>query len=186
MGGVIGVSLAIIGDLEVGVAVGLCMPFALVLQALNTLLHTVFSPIMHIFDKMAEDTNIKGIDRLLLFVKPVVTVIMYFGITFLCIYFGAEKATALVSIFPVWVTHGLSVAGTLMPAVGFAMLLKIMWKQQYTPFFLMGFVFAAYLKLDVLAISILATGVAIYDFNTFGHTNSNDSQSLEEDYSDGI
>ena len=59
---------------------------------------------------------------------------------------------------------GLGVAGGIMPAIGFAVLLKIMMKNVYIPYFILGFVAAAWLKLPVLAIAAAALAMALIDF----------------------
>jgi PTS system N-acetylgalactosamine-specific IIC component len=58
---------------------------------------------------------------------------------------------------------GLGVAGGIMPAIGFAVLLKIMMKNVYIPYFIIGFVAAAWLKLPVLAIAAAALAMALID-----------------------
>jgi PTS system N-acetylgalactosamine-specific IIC component len=55
------------------------------------------------------------------------------------------------------------VAGGIMPAIGFAVLLKIMMKNVYIPYFIIGFVAAAWLKLPVLAIAAAALAMALID-----------------------
>ncbi|EHF0904272.1 hypothetical protein CT355_000477 [Shigella flexneri] len=55
------------------------------------------------------------------------------------------------------------VAGGIMPAIGFAVLLKIMMKNVYIPYFILGFVAAAWLKLPVLAIAAAALAMALID-----------------------
>lgn len=50
-----------------------------------------------------------------------------------------------------------------MPAIGFAVLLKIMMKNVYIPYFILGFVAAAWLKLPVLAIAAAALAMALID-----------------------
>ena len=59
---------------------------------------------------------------------------------------------------------GLGVAGGMMPAIGFAMLLKIMLKKEYIAFLIVGFVLVAYFELPILGVSLLGLSVAMYDF----------------------
>lgn len=61
---------------------------------------------------------------------------------------------------PALLTDGLKVASGILPAVGMAMLLKMMNLKKYWPFFLLGFVFAVYMKIDVLAISLIGLAIA--------------------------
>ena len=58
--------------------------------------------------------------------------------------------------------NGLEKASSLLPAVGFAMLLNIMWDKRFIPLYFVGFALSAYLGLDVMAITILALGLALY------------------------
>lgn len=185
IGGIVGVALAIITKTSAEAAVGLAVPFAVALQAIITLLYTIMSPIMHKFDACAEKADTKGIERLS-YVLLIGLFILYFVIAFSCIYFGAEKATEIVSSMPEWFINGLSRAGGLMPAVGFATLLKIMWKNAYLPFFIMGFILSTYLGLSTLPVAALALAVAVYDYGISGKNNSVSNPEVEEDYSNGI
>ena len=101
--------------------------------------------------------------------NPTITVvkeglgIFYFLCAFLPIYFGAEHAKTIIDVLPQRLIDGLGVAGGIMPAIGFAVLLKIMMKNVYIPYFILGFVAAAWLKLPVLAIAAAALAMALID-----------------------
>ncbi len=58
----------------------------------------------------------------------------YFLCAFLPIYFGAEHAKTIIDVLPQRLIDGLGVAGGIMPAIGFAVLLKIMMKNVYIPY----------------------------------------------------
>ena len=47
IGGIIGVSFAILGKLHPAAAAGIAVPFAIAVQGAITLIFTIFSPIMH-------------------------------------------------------------------------------------------------------------------------------------------
>ncbi len=49
----------------------------------------------------------------------------------------------IIDVLPQRLIDGLGVAGGIMPAIGFAVLLKIMMKNVYIPYFIPGFVAAA-------------------------------------------
>lgn len=193
IGGIIGTAFAILANQDPKIAVGIAVPFAVAVQGCITLLFTIYSPVMHRMDRYAAEGNTKRID-LLNYLGPVILFVFYFIISFLPIYFGADKAENIVNALPGWLINGLSVAGGIMPAVGFAMLLKIMWKGSYAPFFIVGFILAAYLQLPILAVSVLGVAVAAYDyFLGGGKTGGSDKDTsipvkndVEEDYSNGI
>ncbi|MGX7419376.1 PTS N-acetylgalactosamine transporter subunit IIC [Carnobacterium gallinarum] len=194
IGGIIGSSFAILSKQPPEVAVGIAVPFAVAVQGCITLIFTAFSPVMHKMDDLAVEGDTKGIDRLN-YLEPMILFVFYFIIAFLPIYFGAEQAGNIVALLPEWLIGGLGVAGAIMPAVGFAMLLKIMFKITYAPFFAIGFVAAAYGQLPILAVAIIGISIAAYDYFIGGKSNDSNSGSKpvlaidgeeEEDYSDGI
>src|SRR5690625_7190046 len=121
---------------------------------------------MHKLDQYAEQGNFRAINLLALSQVPLLFV-SNFVISFLPIYFGIDTARNLLEHLPEWILEGLEVAGGMMPAVGFAMLLNIMLKRSYVPYFLVGFVFVTYFVLILIGVSFLAVSVAIYEFLYF-------------------
>ena len=154
IGGIIGTSIAILGKLDAQAAIGIAVPFAVAVQAAITLLFTAFSFFMHKADKYCEDADTAGIERIN-YLGLVVLFIFYFTIAFLPILLGADKAAAIVSSIPTWIIDGLSVAGGIMPAIGFAMLLKIMLKKEYVGFMILGFLLVTYFNLPILGLALL-------------------------------
>jgi len=163
IGGIIGTTFAILTKQDPKVAIGIAMPFAVAVQACITFLFTAFSPVMHKADMFAEKSDTKGIEKLN-YLGMTILFCFYFIITFLPIYFGADAAAAVVGMLPAKLVAGLGVAGGMMPAIGFAMLIKIMFKKEFSLYLVLGFAFATYLKLPVLAVAAIATCIAIYDY----------------------
>ena len=111
---------------------------------------------------LAENADTRGIERVN-YLALLALGIFYFLCAFLPIYFGAEHAKTIIDVLPQRLIDGLGVAGGIMPAIGFAVLLKIMMKNVYIPYFILGFVAAAWLKLPVLAIAAAALAMALID-----------------------
>ena len=182
IGGVMGTSFAILAKLEPTAAIGLAVPFAVAVQGLITLLFTVFSPVMHKADKYAEGADTKGIEKIN-YLGLVVLFVFYFIIAFLPILLGADAATSLVQAMPVWLIDGLNVAGGIMPAIGFAMLLRIMLKKEYIAYLIIGFVLVTYLKLSIMAVALIAVSIALCDY----FSNKTESKNIvKEVCDDGI
>ena len=133
IGGIIGTTFAILANVDPKVAVGIAVPFAVAMQGAITLVFTAFSPLMHKADEYAAEANTKGIERIN-YAGMLVLFILNAVIAFLPVYFGADVAEAVVAKMPEWLIGGLEVAGGIMPAIGFAMLLKIMYKKEYMAF----------------------------------------------------
>jgi PTS system galactosamine-specific IIC component len=73
----------------------------------------------------------------------------------------------LVEAMPEWLTHGFQVAGGIMPAVGFAMLLKVMLKKEFMPYLLIGFVISCFLTYsNLLPIALVGVALALISYNS--------------------
>ena len=184
IGGIAGIVTVLVGKQSPELALGIAVPFAVLAQVLINLLFTAYSPIMHKADEYAKEGNIKGID-MINFSGPVVLFAFNFLIIFALILFGADKVGPLLSALPEKLVGGFKVASGMMPAVGFAMLLNIMLKKEYVPFLIIGFVFAAFLGMDLLAITLMAVAIALYDYYTKS-SSGKEQVKVEEVYEDGI
>ena len=184
IGGIAGIVTVLVGKQSPELALGIAVPFAVLAQVLINLLFTAYSPIMHKADEYAKEGNIKGID-MINFSGPVVLFAFNFLIIFALILFGADKVGPLISALPEKLVGGFKVASGMMPAVGFAMLLNIMLKKEYVPFLIIGFVFAAFLGMDLLAITLMAVAIALYDYYTKS-SSGKEQVKVEEVYEDGI
>lgn len=186
IGGILGTAFTILTNQAPTVAVGIALPFALVGQACVIMFFSLFSILSNKLDTIVG----KGEDRKFekcMYAWLAICFLIYFALVFIPLYFGADKAKELVDMLPGWVMAGLSAIGGMMPAVGFAMLLKTMFKVQYLPFFAIGFVGAAYLGLPVLAIAVISIAIAAYDYMI--HEEKAEAVSVsaaQEDYTDGI
>lgn len=184
IGTVVGATFAITTKTDPKVAVGVAVPFAIAVQMGITFLFSIMSAVMSRCDQMAEDANLKGIDYVNYFGLFVLGT-FYFFCAFLPVYFGAEHAGKIIEMLPKQVIDGLGVAGGIMPAIGFAVLMKIMMKNVYIPYFILGFVAAAWLKLPILAIAAAATAMAIIDYMRKGN-NTAEINVQKQEFEDGI
>ncbi|MDX8000727.1 PTS sugar transporter subunit IIC [Xenorhabdus sp. Reich] len=163
MGGVMGTSFAILTNVDPRIAIGIAVPFAIAVQGCITLLFTLYSPMMHKCDNMVKALNWKGIERVN-YLGLLILFCLYFIVSFLPIYFGADAASAIVQKAPKWLLDGLSVAGGMMPAIGFALLMKIMMKKTYVAYFILGFVSVTFLNMPIIAVALSALAIALIDF----------------------
>lgn len=132
IGGIIGTTFAIMTQADPKVAIGIAVPFSIAVQGCITLLFTLYSPMMHKCDEMVKKLNWRGIEMVNYF-GILILFSFYFIVAFLPIYFGADAASAMVQKAPQWLLDGLAVAGGMMPAIGFSLLMKIMMKRPMLP-----------------------------------------------------
>ena len=77
---------------------------------------------------------------------------------------SAPLLEAIINLIPAWLSKGLGVAGNMLPAVGFAMILNMMAKKEAIPFVMIVYVLFAYLGMPTMAIAITAGAVALIVF----------------------
>ena len=79
----------------------------------------------------------------------------------------------------------IKIAGQMLPAIGFAMILNVMAKKELIPFVLLGYIAIAYLGLPTMGVVMLATCVALIVFWHSG-SGSNNAEESEVEFEDGI
>lgn len=93
------------------------------------------------------------------------TWVFYFLIITLIAFIGVLAGSGPVSEFvqniPKPWMNGLSAAGGLLPAAGFAMLMKLLWDNKLAVFYVLGFILTAYLKLPAVAVAALGIIICV-------------------------
>jgi len=158
-GSALGTAFAILTGEGLEVALALAIPIALLAQSIKVVVFIVRSWFMDYAIKLAENANIKGLKALNIG-GLLMQCVLYFIVGVTAISFGSSAVDAFVTNIPEVIMNGLKVAGGLLPAVGFALLLQPMMKKGNTLYFLAGFVLVAYLQLPMLAITIMAVVIA--------------------------
>jgi fructoselysine and glucoselysine-specific PTS system IID component len=150
-GGVLGTAFAIISGKGPGIALAIAVPVSILAEMMISGLFVFRSVLNKRFNRYAEDGDYKKIQRLHIFsglLKPLLMGV----IVWLALQLGGASMKAFLDMIPAWVQSGLQVAGNMLPALGFALLMNLMFNKNVAPYFFLGFILAAYLKLPVIAI----------------------------------
>jgi len=175
-GGVIGTALAIMSGKGIGIALAIAVPVAVLAQSLGVLVRVINLYFSHKADKYAQKADFKGV-ALMLWIPAMLFFLSTFTPTFLAMLLGDSKINMIVNAIPKVILDGLTIAGNLLPAVGFALLLNMLYSKKMMVFFFFGFLLASYLKLDITAIALIGTCVAVI-LNMYMGSNSG-SENLE-------
>lgn len=170
-------------------AIGLALPFSFLMQYIILFFYSTFSVFMKRADKYADETDINKFIRLNIITTSIVA-ITYGIVVFLCSYVAQDAMRALVQSMPEWLTHGFGIAGGILPAVGFGMLLKVMLKGEFIPFIIIGFVVASFVPFsNLLPVAIVGVALALFVYNIDKDKmllSANVNKNKGDDYSDGI
>ncbi len=180
VGTAVGTAFAIIMHADVEVALALAVPVALLVSMTSSIwltLRTFWHPTI---EKMMDKGDYKGLERMFYVVALTLYIPKALLVTF-AIMAGSTVVEKMISIIPEFVTGGLGVAAGMMVAVGFAMLLKMMWTKKLAVYFFVGFILSSYLGLPLMAIAILGILYVIVLYVESSHKPTQSSAEEEEE-----
>ncbi len=159
--GCIATALAIATKAEPQMGVTIAVSLGMIGMIAETTKMTVNSIFVHRADKCAENADTKGIFFYNVICPQILNFFLYAVPAFLAIYFGAEYLEKLLSVVPEVIISGFEAVGMLLPALGLAMLLKVLVKLPFLPYFIIGFVGSVYLGLGIIPVSLIGVAFAI-------------------------
>ncbi|MEG1778170.1 MAG: PTS galactosamine transporter subunit IIC [Angelakisella sp.] len=146
-------------------SLALALPFSFLMQYVILFFYSAFSLFMKNADQYAIETDTKKFWGLN-FLTTAIIAVTYAIIVFLCTFVAQDAMKLLVESMPAWLTNGFSVAGGILPAVGFGMLLKVMLKLEYLPYLLIGFLMAVFIGFsNLLPVAVAGTAFGLLEFN---------------------
>ena len=171
-GSIIGTAYVIVTGSDVAASVALAVPVSMLMQSLWNLMMMIIVPMLAAkADKYALACDNKGIDRMH-YIAIIIQVGILSVLTAIGFYVGSSVMENLVNSIPVFITNGLNYAMGIIPAIGFAMLARMIVNKKLACFLFFGFLLVAYFNLSIVGVTAIACVVAaILIFNTNGMEN---------------
>ncbi|MEB5919834.1 PTS sugar transporter subunit IIC [Enterococcus innesii] len=164
-GGILGTAFAITAGAGTETALLLGLPIATLTLILKNVYLGLLIPMMNQkADLYAADGNYKGVERMHLLAGFGLSLMLALVVT-ISFMVGSNTISKLLAMIPAFVQNGLSVATGLIPALGFAMLARLLINKQVAPYFFLGFALAAYLEIPVTGIAIFGAITAVVVVN---------------------
>ena len=161
-GSIIGTSYVILTGAEVASAVLLAVPVASLVQMVWDFLMMFAVPMLNAkADKYAEECNASGID-MMHYIAIIIQTIPLGLIVASGFYFGSPVIESVVNSIPQWLSSGLAYATGIIPAIGFAMIARMIMNKQLVSFLFIGFFLAAYLNVPIIGIVGLGCCIVAY------------------------
>ncbi|HGD5477151.1 TPA: PTS mannose/fructose/sorbose/N-acetylgalactosamine transporter subunit IIC [Streptococcus agalactiae] len=145
------------GKITPEAALALSTPIAVGIQFLQTATYTAFAGAPETAKKALQAGNFRGFK-----IAANGTIWAFAGLGFGLGVLGAlstQTLTDLFALIPPVLLNGLTLAGKMLPAIGFAMILSVMAKKELIPYILLGYVLAVYFGLPVLTPTANGDGV---------------------------
>ena len=154
-GAIIGTSFVILTGQKVGAAVALAVPVAtLVLLFDNLQMMFTLTWATHQADKYAAIGDYKKVERVARIAgignKLILSLVV--GIAF------------YLAMIPEFIINGMDVAAGMLPAIGFAMLARMIITKELSPYLLAGFLLAAYVNVPVFGVALAGLVIAALVF----------------------
>ena len=170
---VICVAYTIATGSKMSVAIGLSIPIGALMQTVKTLWAPVMASMSTYWEKLAKTGNIKKFRRLSILQAICGDRLPIFFVLFFSIAFGTKGLQSIFAMLPDWVMRGFTAGAGMMTAIGFAILVNMIWDNKIGIFLIFGFVLAKYLKLSALPIAIIVATIAMVYFIVMNYVISN-------------
>lgn len=179
VGTAVSTAFAIMMHADTEVAMTLAMPIALLVSMTNPVFLTLRTFWHSTIEKLLNKGNYKGIEKMF-YVVAMTVYLPKAIIVSLAIMAGSGIVNQVIEIIPEFITGGMGVASGMIVAVGFAMLLNMMWSKKMCIYYFLGFLLSAYLKLPVLAIAFFGIVLCVILYFEGRLTLNEPQQSHEE------
>lgn len=162
-GSILATAFAISSGLDISAAVALALPIATLGQMVGILVRTLNGYFVHQADKAAERGDYKGIDRALWSGAA-----LFFAGYFLLVFFGALLGSTVIGAFvdmlPQSVIAGFKVASGMLPALGIAILMQLLFDKKNVAFFFVGWALTSLLGVNTVGAAVIGVTIAYIMF----------------------
>ena len=165
VGGMLACAFAISLGESTEAAIALAMPIAVLTLSLKNIMRVIDPFFVDMADKFAAQGNVKGIYAIHFLLGNALGCVLYFILCSTAFYLGVDAVKGLLDMIPQFAIDGFGIAANILPAMGFAMLGRLVLTKQVMPYFFLGFLITSYAGIPVLGVAILAIIIAIEKFD---------------------
>jgi fructoselysine and glucoselysine-specific PTS system IID component len=177
-GGVLGTAFAMLSGQGPAVALALAVPISILAEMIISGLFIFRSAFNKKFAEAAEAGDYERFQRLHIgsgLLKPLLMGV----VVFLALQLGAGVMKSFLESIPSWVNTGLHVAGNMLPALGIALLMNVMFNKKVAPWFFLGFLLSSFLHLPMIAVACLGVTAALIVANASANATNGDWEEQE-------
>lgn len=166
--------------METVIPLGMTIGYAATVTAsLKTAFADVFVPLAD--DALSKDDE-KKFKRVAIFGTMITCFLLPIAINIAGISIGGPALESLVNLLPEFVINGIGAAGAILPSLGIAMILTLVFNSRVAIYFFTGFAIYKYLEVDMIFMLIIGLLLAIIDFYYSGNKRVVEIKNEEEDF----
>ena len=187
---VFAVTFATMQTVDANAALAIAVPIGILSAFVSMFINNIaFNWFVPFIDKYAEANNEKAI-TFINFGAWFLRFFIFAALMFVGVYLGQGPVQSFVNSIPTTIMNGLTVAGKFMPAVGFAILMKMLWSKELAIYYFLGFILVIYMNLPLVAVSavgiIIVLAVSSRDLQLIKMQQSGGLQAASEDNTDDV
>ncbi len=175
-GTMLATAIVISGNLPLEQAIPIAVPVSLIFAQLGQI-----QRIWNAYPAMqADKAALEGKDRRIIFFGSwycwLVKGLLQFVPMTLALAVGAEAMGNMIANLPMWINSALSCVGGMLPALGFAMTIRVIGRRQFLPFFIGGFFLVQYTKIGGMFLAFTGLFFAFLYYLILNATNKEEAQ----------
>lgn len=179
-GSAIATAFVIMTGADTGMAVTIAIPVATLIALIDNLqMMFLLTYAGHKCDEAAEQGDANKVENIVRFAsignKFILAVVVALGF-----YLGSNVIADFVAWVPEWFSHGMDVVAGILPALGIAMLARMITTKENFGYLIIGFLISAYLGVSTLGVAMLGASIAAIMF----FAQKKNSVNVEVDYDD--
>ena len=141
-------------------AIALAVPVGLLGSFVTNLRKVINTYFVAKANKYAEEGNADAIWRCATIYPALLAIPLLFLPVFIINMVGQDVVINIMKALPTFVTHGLEVAGGVLPALGFALIMNMIGKNKLIPFVFLGYIVVSVGGVNSLTARIIAICIA--------------------------
>ncbi len=161
LAGIVAIPIALKTGMSVEMAIAVAFPFGVLGVFLDQIRRMTNSIWVRKADTYAAEGNSKGMFRMAVTFPLIFAFFLRFVPVFLITLYGAEAVAGTVAIMPQWILSGLTIAGGVLPAMGFALIILTIGKREIMPYYFLGFFLVAFLSVPTMGAAVFGLIIAL-------------------------
>lgn len=159
-GGTIGTAIALSTGSGIEAAMMFGVPVSVLMQFVQSLIDTGWSLPMHKVDRLIDEGGHEAQIIWIHWLCGISILVIYSLLAFVALYYGNNAINAIVAGVPEWANIGLAAVAKVLPALGFALLMKLLLNKDLIPYLIMGFCLSAYLHMSLIGVTAVSVAFA--------------------------
>lgn len=148
-------TVSIISGVDAKAAVAIAVPVGLLGVQISNIEYMINGFLAHYADrKIEESADTKGLFLSTVVYSNLVKLLIYALPLTLVLYLGVSHMSSFMAMIPDQVINGLSLAGAMLPALGFAIIVGQIGKKELLPYFLAGYFLIQYSGIPTAALAL--------------------------------